>query len=60
MNTYLEVTEFKTKKVVARYDVTGRPERMVDKFYDGLNINLNHDKYYTIKNVTKLKYNCAF
>ena len=58
MNTYLEVTEFKTKKVVKRYDVTGRPDRMIDKFDDGLNINLNHDKYYTMINRTKRKYNC--
>jgi hypothetical protein len=58
MNTYLEVTEFKTKKVVKRYDVTGRPDRIIDKFDNCLNINLNHDKYYTMINRTKRKYNC--
>ena len=58
MNTYLEITEFSTGNVVKRIDVTGKSERTIDKIDDGLNINLNHDKYYTIKNVTKRKYNC--
>ena len=58
MNTYIEIIEFKTKKVTKRFDVTGKNERMIDKFDDGLNINLNHDKYYTLINRTKRKYNC--
>lgn len=57
MNIYLEIREYKTDKVVKRYDVTNSSSRMIDKFEDGLNINLNHDKFYTIKNETKLKFN---
>ena len=57
MNVYLEIREYKTDKVVKRYDVTKSSSRMIDKFEDGLNINLNHDKFYTIKNETKRKFN---
>ena len=58
MNKYIEIKEFGTDKVVKRFDVTGKHDRMIDKFDDGLNINLNHDKFYTVKNETKRKYNC--
>ena len=58
MNTYIEIKEKSTKKVVKRFDVTGKHERMIEKFDDGLNINLNHDKFYTIINKTKRKYKC--
>lgn len=58
MNKYMEIKEFGTDKVVKRFDVTGKHDRMIDKFDDGLNINLNHDKFYTVKNETKRKYNC--
>lgn len=47
MHTYIEVIEFKTKQVVKRVDVTGQTERQIDKVDDGLNINLNHEEYYT-------------
>ena len=57
MNKYLEIKEFGTDKVVKRFDVTRKHDRMIDKFYDGLNINLNHDKFYTVINETKRKYN---
>ena len=56
MNKYIEIIEYKTFKVVKRFDVTGKPGRMIDKFDCGLNINLNHDKYYTSINETKRKY----
>ena len=58
MNKYIEIKEIKTNKVVKRFDVTDKHYRMIDKFDDGLNINLNHYKFYTIKNETKRKYNC--
>ena len=58
MNTYIEIKEKSTNKVVKRFDVTGKHERMIEKFDDGLNINLNHDKFYTIINKTKRKYKC--
>ena len=58
MNKYIEIKEFGTNKVVKRFDVTGKADRMIDKFDDGINIQLNHDKFYTQTNETKRKYNC--
>ena len=56
MNTYLEIKEYKTDKVVKRIDVTGKTDRMIDKIDSGMNINLNHEKYYTVENNTKRKF----
>lgn len=47
MYKYIEVIEFKTNKVTHRIDVTGKPERQIERVEDGLNINLNHELYYT-------------
>ncbi len=58
MNTYIEIQQYKTGKVVKRFDVTGKSGRMIDKFDGGLNINLNHNEFYTMINKTKRKYNC--
>ena len=55
MNKYIEIIEYKTNKVISRFDVTGKNERMIDKFDSGLNINLNHSEYYTSINETKRK-----
>lgn len=35
-----------TGKVVKQSDVTGWPERRIDKLMDGMSINLDHDQYY--------------
>lgn len=58
MNKYIEIKEFGTNKVVKRFDVTGKSERTIDRFDDGLNRQLNHEKFYTENNETKRKYNC--
>jgi hypothetical protein len=47
MNKYIEVVDYKTKKVIHRMDVSSKSERSVERIEDGLNINLNHDKYFS-------------
>jgi len=54
MNTYIEVREF-DGNVVKRIDVTGKPSSAIDKCENGINRNLNHDKYFTRENQTKEK-----
>ena len=59
MYKYIEVVAFKDKVVVVnfqptfqedialRMDVTDKSERSIEKIESGVNINLNHEKYYT-------------
>lgn len=47
MKRYIKVISYETKEVVEKIDVTGRSEREIERCERGLNINLNHDKYYT-------------
>lgn len=44
---YLEVVAFDGDRVVKRLDMTRKPERHVDKVDDGMNINLDHENYFT-------------
>ena len=44
---YIEIKNYDNGKVEKRYDVSDRGNGMIDKFERGLNINLNHDKFYT-------------
>ena len=43
--TFLRVVEDATGKVEKEFDVTDKTARQVDKLFDGLSRNLNHDKY---------------
>ena len=47
MKTYIEIVRFEGNQVTHRIDVTGRGERGIERTEDGVNINLNHDKFYT-------------
>lgn len=47
MKTYLVVKSFETDEIVEKIDVTGQSERSIDRTDRGLNINLNHEEYYT-------------
>jgi len=47
MKKYIEIIKFETKEVVKRMDITGKGEVQIDKIDDGLNINLNHEEFYT-------------
>lgn len=37
-------------KVVKRFDVTSKGERVVERLERGVNINLNHNEFYTQEN----------
>lgn len=43
----LEVVDGETGEVVRSIDMRGRGERAVDRIDDELNINLNHERYFT-------------
>lgn len=41
---------YETGKEEDRIDVTGKTDTEIEKIERGININLNHDKYYTTYN----------
>lgn len=45
MNHYIEIVEFETEAVIERKGPYS--ERQANRIDDGMNINLNHDKYFT-------------
>jgi len=47
---YIEVKAFKGGEVIHRIEVTGKSERTIDRIDTGLNLNLNHELYYTTVN----------
>ena len=52
---YVEIKNYDNGKVEKRYDVSDRGNSMIDKFERGLNINLNHDKFYTFSYESETK-----
>jgi hypothetical protein len=44
---YIEVVEYESGKVVHKVDVTDKSERQSDRVMDGMDRNLNHEKFYT-------------
>jgi hypothetical protein len=44
---YIEVVEFETGKVVHKVDVSDKSECQADRVMDGMDRNLNHEKFYT-------------
>lgn len=47
MYKYIEIVEKSTNKATPRIDVTGGSERGIERVEDGVNINLNHNEFYT-------------
>ena len=45
---YIAVISYDTEEVVKKIDVTGKSESQIDRIENGLNINLNHNKFYTM------------
>jgi len=43
----IQIVEYKTSSVVKEIDVTGKLERQIEKIDSGININLNHEKFFT-------------
>jgi hypothetical protein len=47
---YLEIVKMEGNKVVKRFDVTGKGERGIERLERGVNINLNHNEFFTQEN----------
>lgn len=52
---YLEVKSYDNGKVVKRLDVSNESDRSVDRIERGLNINLNHEAFYTFSYESEYK-----
>ena len=44
----IEVIKYKDGKSVKSIDVSGKSDSTIDRIDSGININLNHEEYYTI------------
>jgi len=47
MRRFIEIVAHEGEEVIHRIDITGRTERAIELVERGMNINLNHEKYYT-------------
>ena len=47
MKRYIEVVEYETDKVIHKVDVSEKSERQADRVMDGMDRQLNHEKFYT-------------
>ncbi len=52
---YLEVKSYENGEVVKRLDVSCESDRSIDRIERGLNINLNHEKFYTFSYESEYK-----
>ena len=52
---YLEVKSYDNGKVVKRLDVSNETDRSIDRIERGLNINLNHEAFYTFSYESEYK-----
>ena len=52
METFVEIVRFSNGEVVDKIDVSGRNERYIERCEAGININLNHEEYFTRKATT--------
>ena len=44
--SYIEVVEYETDKVVHTVDVSDKSPRQAEKIQEGMDRNLNHEKFY--------------
>jgi hypothetical protein len=44
---YIEVVEYETDKVIKKVDVSDKSWRQAERVQDGMDRNLNHEKFYT-------------
>ena len=47
MKTYIEIIRYENEECVKRLDVSGKTQRSIDAIESGMNINLNHEEYFT-------------
>jgi len=53
---YIEVVAYAGRgNIIKRYDVTGKTQRQIDTFENGLNRNMNHKDYYTREKDSKIE-----
>lgn len=52
---YLEVKSYNNGEVVKRLDVSNESDRSIDRIERGLNINLNHEAFYTFSYESEYK-----
>ena len=47
MKAYIQVVSFETEEVIHQIEITGKTHTQIERIDNGLNINLNHEKFYT-------------
>lgn len=47
MKTVIQIIKYSSGEVAHQVDVTGKIERQIEKIDRGLNVNLNHNDFYT-------------
>ena len=47
MKRWIEVIEYEGDKVVHKVDVSDKSQRQAERVQDGMDRNLNHEKFYT-------------
>lgn len=47
LKLYIEVVERESGKVIHKVDVSDKSERQAERVMDGMDRNLNHEKFYT-------------
>jgi hypothetical protein len=52
---YIEIKKFSNDEITSRIDVSNKSERLLEKTEKGVNINLNHEEYYTDINYSDSK-----
>jgi hypothetical protein len=49
MKNYICIISYENGEIIDKIEVTGKGERSIDRVDRGINININHEKYYTVE-----------
>jgi|AntRauTorcE11897_2_1112592.scaffolds.fasta_scaffold00051_48 hypothetical protein len=52
---YIEIKDYDNDSVVKRLDVSDKSDRRIDTIESGIDINLNHDQYYTFSHDSEVE-----
>lgn len=47
MKKVIQVLSYEDDEIIHEVDVTGKSDQQIDRVENGMNINLNHNEYYT-------------
>ena len=47
MKRYIEVVEYESEKVIHKVDVSDKSERQAERVMDGMDRQINNEKFYT-------------